>query len=185
MRSVLLALLAVSCAASNGVTEPSITVSAESARPGEAIRVTAAGFPADVEVVVGAGPPQSEYEVLQRVRTTSRGEVNVSVNVPQYAAGRRALVFVVATPDNQTKVVSDRVMITGESGSITISGTVTAEGVECPAVRTADNKLYTIATSDRSKLQPGTRVRITGTIAEMSFCQQGTTISATTIEVLP
>lgn len=70
-----------------------------------------------------------------------------------------------------------------ESG-MTITGTVTNEGVECPAVRTEDGKLYTIATSDREKLRPGTRVRITGEIAQMSICQQGTTISAGKIEVL-
>jgi hypothetical protein len=69
--------------------------------------------------------------------------------------------------------------------SITIVGTVTGEGVECPAVRTADNKLYTITAPDRSQLRPGTRVRITGTIAGISICQQGTTISAEKIEVLP
>jgi hypothetical protein len=71
-----------------------------------------------------------------------------------------------------------------ESGVI-ITGTVTDEGVECPAVRTADGKLYTIATSERDKLKPGVRVRITGEIATMSICQQGTTISAEKIEVLP
>jgi hypothetical protein len=68
--------------------------------------------------------------------------------------------------------------------TITIVGTVTGEGVECPAVRTADNKLYTITAPDRSQLRPGTRVRITGTVAGISICQQGTTISAEKIEAL-
>lgn len=70
-----------------------------------------------------------------------------------------------------------------ESGMI-ITGTVTDEGVECPAVRTADGRLYTVATADREKLRPGTRVRITGEIAQISTCQQGTTISAERIEIL-
>ncbi|MGZ8866790.1 MAG: DUF5818 domain-containing protein [Thermoanaerobaculia bacterium] len=69
------------------------------------------------------------------------------------------------------------------SGMI-ITGTVTGEGVECPAVRTEDGKLYTIATAERGKLKPGVRVRITGEIAEMSMCQQGITISAERIEIL-
>lgn len=68
--------------------------------------------------------------------------------------------------------------------TITITGTVTSEGVECPAVRTADNTLYTIAGGEREKLKPGVRVRITGTRAEVSFCMQGTTINATKVEVL-
>jgi hypothetical protein len=69
-----------------------------------------------------------------------------------------------------------------DTNALTITATVTNEGVECPAVRTDDGKLYTIATKE--KLTPGMRVRITGTIAEASFCMQGTTIAATKIEVL-
>ncbi|HUP46220.1 MAG TPA: DUF5818 domain-containing protein [Thermoanaerobaculia bacterium] len=182
---VLAAILLTACSAANGVPdEPAISLSRSTAGPGDSITVTATGFPPNSEVVVGAGPPQSEYDVLRRVRTDRQGSVEATVAVPQYAAGQRALVFVVATPDARTKVVSDRVMIQSDS-TVTITGTVTDEGVECPAVRTDDNQLYTIATRDRSRLQPGTRVRITGTVAEMSFCQQGTTISATSIEVLP
>ena len=69
-------------------------------------------------------------------------------------------------------------------GNLTITGTVTDEGVECPAVRTDAKELYTIAGGDRDQLRPGVRVRVTGTIAEISFCQQGTTINATKVEVL-
>ena len=58
------------------------------------------------------------------------------------------------------------------------------EGVECPAVRGDDGKLYTIAGTDRDKLVPGTKVRITGSVAEVSTCMQGTTINATKIEVV-
>ena len=68
--------------------------------------------------------------------------------------------------------------------TVTIIGTVTDEGVECPAIRTDRNELYTIAGGDRNVLRPGVRVRVTGTIAEMSICQQGTTISATKVEVV-
>lgn len=83
-------------------------------------------------------------------------------------------------PSRQTAVTDET-----PPATITITGTVTAEGVECPAVRTADDQLYTIAGGDRDLLKPGRRVRITGTIAQMSFCMQGTTISATKVEVLP
>lgn len=68
--------------------------------------------------------------------------------------------------------------------TITIDGTVTDEGVECPALRTEKNELYTIAGGDRDVLRPGVRVRVSGTIAQISFCQQGTTINATTVDVL-
>ena len=60
-------------------------------------------------------------------------------------------------------------------GRVTISGTVTGEGVECLAVRGDDGRLYTLA-GNVGDLQPGDRVQVQGRRAEMSFCQQGTTI---------
>lgn len=71
-----------------------------------------------------------------------------------------------------------------QPGSITITGLATSEGVECPAVRGDDGKLYTITGPQRDKFRPGMRVRISGKVAEISTCMQGTTISATEIEIL-
>lgn len=88
------------------------------------------------------------------------------------------------TPTPQTDPGTVRpVTANSKADSITITGTVTTEGAECPAVRGDDGKLYTIA-GDREKLVAGARVRITGTVAEMTYCMQGITINATTIEVL-
>ncbi|HEX7707903.1 MAG TPA: DUF5818 domain-containing protein [Thermoanaerobaculia bacterium] len=80
---------------------------------------------------------------------------------------------------------SEQAPVSESPGVFTITGVVTAEGVECPAVRGDNGTLYTIAGGDRQKLREGVRVRITGTAAQISFCMQGTTINATTIEVLP
>ena len=69
-----------------------------------------------------------------------------------------------------------------QPAGITITGIVTNEGVECPAVRADDGKLYTITGPGRETLRPGMRVRISGTVAEVSTCMQGITIAATSIE---
>lgn len=63
----------------------------------------------------------------------------------------------------------------GDGDRMTISGTVTGEGVECPAVRADDGRLYTLA-GDVGDLEPGDRVQVQGQRAEVSYCQQGTTI---------
>ena len=81
------------------------------------------------------------------------------------------------TTPQPTKTVSAK-------STMTITGTVTREGVECPAVRGDDGKLYTIVGAGREKLTPGLKVRITGTIAQVSTCMQGTTIEASKIEVM-
>jgi hypothetical protein len=67
--------------------------------------------------------------------------------------------------------------------AITVVGTLSDEGAECPALRGDDRKLYTL--TPRSALglfQAGTRVKVTGIVAEISICQQGTTIEVTTVE---
>ncbi|HXI11126.1 MAG TPA: hypothetical protein VNM92_00565 [Thermoanaerobaculia bacterium] len=67
------------------------------------------------------------------------------------------------------------------SGSITISGTLTDEGVECRAMRDGKtNELYTL-TGNLSDFKTGDRVRVVGTIAEISICQQGRTISVSSV----
>lgn len=170
--------------------ERSISVTPQQGSPGDTVTVTASGFPPDTEVVVGAGPPQSEYDEITRVRTDAAGRLQTTVRVPESAAQHRELVFVVATPDARLKEVSDPFAVGGRGGNaanqtMTITGTVTGEGVECPAIRTEDGTLYTIAGGDRQQLREGTRVRVTGTVAEMSICMQGTTISASRVEVLP
>lgn len=69
------------------------------------------------------------------------------------------------------------------SAEITITGLATNEGVECPAVRGDDGKLYTVVGKGVEKLKAGVRVKITGVIVEVSTCMQGTTIRASSVEV--
>ncbi len=59
--------------------------------------------------------------------------------------------------------------------SITVEGVLTDEGVDCQALRGDDGQIYTL-TGDLGDFQVGDRVRVTGTVAEVSICQQGTTI---------
>ena len=65
--------------------------------------------------------------------------------------------------------------------SVTVTGTLTDEGVECRALRGDDGARYTL-TGDLKGFKTGDRVTVTGTTAEVSTCQQGTTIAVQTIE---
>lgn len=64
---------------------------------------------------------------------------------------------------------------------INVRGTLTDEGVECQALRGDDGELYTL-TGDLSGFEEGDRVRVRGTVAEVSICQQGTTIEVQSIK---
>ena len=65
--------------------------------------------------------------------------------------------------------------------SVTVTGTLTDEGVECRALRADDGTLFTL-TGDLKTFKTGDRVTVTGTRAEVSICMQGTTIAVKTIE---
>lgn len=65
-------------------------------------------------------------------------------------------------------------------GGLCVEGVLTAEGVECPALRANDGTLYTL-TGDLGGFSPGDRVRACGQVALMSICMQGKTLSLTNI----
>lgn len=69
---------------------------------------------------------------------------------------------------------------TARPGEVRVTGRLTDEGVECPALRGDDGRLYTLA-GDTGGFGPGDRVTVAGGVAEMSFCMQGTTIAVRTI----
>jgi hypothetical protein len=66
---------------------------------------------------------------------------------------------------------------------LSLSGVMTAEGVECPALRGDDGALYTLMPEAAvAEFAPGDRLIVRGTAADASFCQQGTTIEITTVD---
>lgn len=65
--------------------------------------------------------------------------------------------------------------------SMTVTGKLTNEGAECQAMRGDNGKLYTL-TGDLKGFRTGDRVKVTGRIAEASFCMQGATLGVEKIE---
>jgi hypothetical protein len=62
-----------------------------------------------------------------------------------------------------------------------LRGTLVDGGVECQAFRAEDGQLYTL-TGDLQGFKTGDKVRVTGEVAEISICQQGTTIAVRDIK---
>jgi hypothetical protein len=65
--------------------------------------------------------------------------------------------------------------------AITVVGKLTPEGVECQALREdTTNKLFTLSGALKG-FKTGDHVKVGGSIAEVSICQQGTTINVSSI----
>jgi|SRR5215213_911412 len=67
---------------------------------------------------------------------------------------------------------------------ICVKGTLTDEGVECQALRSDDGELYTLL-GDLNDFRIGDKVVVCGTLVEISFCMQGTTIVVSWIGAEP
>jgi len=169
-------------------SEPVVTVDLERVAPGQDLEVSAAGFPAGAEVVIGAGPVESEYEVLARSEVAGDGSVRAQVTIPPRARPGRTWVVVVEVPGRGgARAVSGelRIVEPDDAGrsEVTVTGRLTDEGVECQALRGDDGGLYTL-TGELGGAVVGDRVRVSGVPAEMSFCMQGTTLDVVGIERL-
>lgn len=161
-----------------------ISVSAGYAAPGERLSIRASGFPPDEPVEIGAGPPQSEFEIIARPRSDSRGGVQQALELPSWASKHRELVFVAQTLDGRISAISDPILTVEQSGggdAIRVTGQL-LDGVECPALRSDDGTLYTLAMPDGQEYQTGDRVEVWGAEAEASICMQGTTLEVQRIQ---
>lgn len=67
-----------------------------------------------------------------------------------------------------------------EQTKVCLKGTLTDEGVECQAFRDSAGHLYTLV-GNLEGFSVGDEVFLSGTITEISFCMQGTTISVSWI----
>jgi hypothetical protein len=157
------------------------TVSPRAAAPGEAVTIRAGGFSPNATVSVGIGLPRSEYEVVAQARANAGGDVATAVRLPGWVERGQGYVFVLDEAGSQNRATSGLVHVTTPEGRIRLRGRLTDEGVECRAMRTLlTDELYTLA-GDTERFSAGDEVVVEGTIAEMSICMQGTTVSVSSI----
>ncbi|MCB1496179.1 MAG: hypothetical protein KDJ86_10365 [Bauldia sp.] len=153
------------------------------AAPGVDVRLSAVGLPGAAEVTIAAGPTIEDAKELAKATTNDRGGLATSVAVPEDAMPGEPLLFVVETGDRRVRLVSEPVEVIPAADVVTVTGTLSKEGVTCPALRGDDGALYTLAGGDLSHFGPGDRVTVTGTEAEASICMQGTTLGVISVAV--
>lgn len=169
-----------------GTDELDISISPHSGTHHTDVTIRATGFSPGARVGIGIGPPQSEYSIFTHGTADADGTVTTTVNVPDWTEAGRDYLFVAKAPSG-ADVISSEFRVTGghadhpnHGEAVSVTGELTDEGVECPALRGDDGTLYTLAGST-GDFDVGDRVHVEGTVAEMSFCMQGTTISVEAI----
>lgn len=155
--------------------EARLTVSPQTGETGTQVTLHAHGLSPGATITIGFGPPQSEYETLETRPADSDGSLRTTARVPAWAEADRVYVFVADGPNSLA--VADFQVTAAEDPPerAEVTGMLTDEGVECPALRSDGGELYTLA-GDTGDFSVGDRVTVEGTIAEVSSCMQGTTI---------
>jgi hypothetical protein len=90
-----------------------VSVSPSEGPVGTVIAVTAKGLPRDTAVVIGAGRPQSAYQVIERAKTGPDGTLRASVRIPDWAGEADRFVIVVAAESSEWTLRSEPIQVTG------------------------------------------------------------------------
>ena len=149
---------------------PVVALSVPQGRTGDEVTVTASGLPGDAPVTVGAGPSPSEVRRLADARTSNRGVLLVTVNVPPKPDNSDKLLFVIETVDGRLRIASEAFRVVAPTAAISVTGTLSREGAECPALHGDDGKVYSLAPASIGKFGPGDRVHVEGTVADVLTC---------------
>lgn len=163
------------------MAQPVVTLSTRLGPPGTELELSARSFTPNATVRIGFGPPGTEHRVIEELTADAAGVVNGTVRVPDWAAGGTTYVFIASGPTDSPLARSDHFHVPIRDGTVRVVGRLTDEGVECQALRTDDDVLYTL-TGNLGDVRPGDRVIVEGTLPEASICMQGTTIAVERIE---
>jgi hypothetical protein len=162
---------------------PELALSPASGPPGTQVTVSFSGLAMREPVEVGFGG-MGEHVILGPVEADADGNLSATVTVPLDAAPGARFFFLANRETGQVVATPTVFVVTGGDGKVTLSGQMSDEGVECPAMRGEGGELYTLTGSDDWP-EAGTRVRVVGQVAEISICQQGLTIAVESIQAVP
>jgi LysM repeat protein len=168
-----------------------VSLSPTSGTPGSIAQLSVSGFRPSTPLRALVGRSALSLREFQQLTTDQQGRATLSVRIPSWAAeDTGTLIFAVETLDGRFTARSNTFRVTSATPApagnrIAVTGTLTREGAECPAMRGDDGQLYTLSRGSTEGFSPGDRVRVQGQLAEVSFCQQGTTINVVRIDSAP
>lgn len=159
-----------------------IALSPSSGRTGTIVELTVSGYPRNAELRLLAGTRRNRLSEIQVFSVNRRGRATLEVRIPSWAADSPRFYFATELLDGGRRVTSDAFRITSgnQANNVTVDGTLTREGVQCPAMRGDNGQLYTLA-GNLGGYRAGDRVRVVGRPVQASICQQGTTIELQSI----
>lgn len=141
-----------------------------------------------VRGTIGETSPCTDSPAIQVVDASAQnGQTSAAAGHDHH--GHAVAPAAVTPVTNQEKPAMQNTVVQGKAipkagKKVVVRGVLTDEGVECQALRGDDGILYTL-TGDLEGFEVGDHVRVQGTVAEVSICQQGTTLDVKKIQKDP
>ena len=154
-----------------------VRITPESGPPETQVTLRARNLRPDDWVTIGVGRVSSEWRAMGQARANGEGNLSAQVGLPDWADPGDDLIYVLDTDRGMT-LKSGRFEVTGRdrdtgggNDRITLEGRA-SQGAECATLTTADGDTWSLTSADVD-FTPGEYVRVSGTRADMSYCQQG------------
>jgi len=155
-----------------------VRITPDSGPPETQVTLRARNLRPDDWVTIGVGRVSSEWRAVGQARANGEGNLSAQVGLPGWADPGDDLIYVLDTDRGMT-LKSGRFDVTGRErerdtggdARITLEGRV-SQGAECATLTTDDGDTWSLTSADID-FTSGEYVRVSGTRADMSFCQQG------------
>ncbi|MEQ8294163.1 MAG: DUF5818 domain-containing protein [Roseovarius sp.] len=156
-----------------------VRITPESGPPETQVTLRARNLRPDDWVTIGVGRVSSEWRAMGQARANGEGNLSAQVGLPDWADPGDDLIYVLDTDRGMT-LKSGRFEVTGRdrdrdtgggNDRITLEGRV-SQGAECATLTTDDGDTWSLTSADID-FTSGEYVRVSGTRADMSYCQQG------------
>lgn len=161
-----------------------VRLGSRSGEVGSLVNVDALGFPPNTRLDVLMGTDPRRLRSVDTIATDRRGRAEISIRVPRWAAREGVLYFGFDAARSRARAVSGPFEVVStrpdRPDRLRVTGTLTRGGVECQAMHGDDGRTYTLV-GDLQGFRAGDRVEVVGQKAEISICQQGTTIEVSRI----
>lgn len=97
--------------------EAQVSLSVRRGAPGTPVTLSAIGLPPNQRVEIAGGAPDDEYRIIETARTSAKGTLQVTVELPTWADSQRDFIFVIASPKIDVAVRSAAFDVEDTSGT--------------------------------------------------------------------
>ena len=146
------------------------TVSPLTGPPGTVVTLRTDNLPAVTPLRIGVGAVRFGFEEVAQVMTDLQGTIDLTVDVPAWAARDRAHVFIVFDFYFVPIALSSPFHVTGPDGTVLRRGQVREDG-DCLTLLGDDGISYTLV-GEISTVARGTPVTVEGTVGPATSCAE-------------